>query len=241
MVNRIPERRRQILMTKVIRAPRLVVLVALTALAALALATAGSVAAAPGKGKAKGHTKGYKVSRGATTLSLDQAVVDGLTASGTTLSVNKPAKTTDDGTAFPITNGRVKVTKDGTGAITAATGKINHTGGLTLTKGDSTIVLRNLRIVLDDAPDLTAAVSVNGSEFSRVSIADLEVDLSQIATSTTGTKKHPKRWLTVDDVVVSLNQTSVDALNATFGTTFSAGDQLGTADVKTRIVGRFPA
>ena len=97
--------------------------------------------------------------------------------------------------------------------------------------------MRNLRIVLDSDPDLTAAVTAAG-ETSRISIADLEVGLSQISIASTGKRK---RSLMVENVVVKLNQGSVDALNGFFGTTFAAGDVLGDASVKTRIVGRFPA
>jgi hypothetical protein len=224
---------------QIIRAPRLLVLVAITALTALALATAGGVAAAPGgQGKGKAGAKGYKLSRGATTLELSTAATTAFTAAGVTLSVDMPAKADSDGNlVFPVTNGRVKATTNGAGAITAATGKISHTGGFTLTKGDTTVSVRNLRIVLDSDPDLTALVSIGGETF-RTSIADLEPDLSKIAVTSTGKRK---RWLTLEDVVVTLNQDSVTALNAVFGTTFAAGDELGTADVKTRIVGRFPA
>jgi hypothetical protein len=225
--------------TKIIRAPRLLVLVAITALAALALATAGGVAAAPGgKGKGKAGAKGYKVSRGATTLDLSDAATTAFATAGVTLSVDQPAKTNSDGNlAFPVTNGRVKVTKNAAGDITAATGKISHSGGFTLTKGDTTISVRNLRIVLDSDPDLTAAVTAAG-ETSRISIADLEVGLSQISIASTGKRK---RSLMVENVVVKLNQGSVDALKGFFGATFAAGDVLGDAGVKTRIVGRFPA
>jgi hypothetical protein len=226
--------------TKIIRAPRLLVLVAITALAALALATAGGVAAAPGgQGKGKAGAKGYKVSRGATTLDLSDAATAAFGTAGVTLSPDTPAKTDSDGNwAFPVTNGRVKITKNAAGDITAATGKISHSGGFTLTKGDTTISVRNLRIVLDADPDLTAFVVAGGEPQGRISIADLEVGLSQISTASTGKRK---RSLMVENVVAKLNQGSVDALNGFFGTTFAAGDVLGDASVKTRIVGRFPA
>ena len=225
-------------MTKIIRAPRLLVLVAITALTALALATAAGVAAAPGKDKGKAGAKGYKVSRGTTTLDLSAGATSALATAGVTLSVDSPAEADIEGNlAFPVTNGRVKVTKNGAGAITAATGKISHTGGFTLTKGDTTISVRNLRIVLDSDPDLTALVTAAG-ETSRISIADVEPDLSEIGITSTGKRK---RWLRIENVVVKLNQGSVDALNGFFGTPFTAGAELGTADVKTRIVGRFPA
>ena len=78
-----------------------------------------------------------------------------------------------------------------------------------------------------------------GRRLTEVSdVADLEVGLSQISIASTGKRK---RSLTVENVVVTLNQGSVDALNGFFGTAFAAGDVLGDASVKTRIVGRFPA
>jgi hypothetical protein len=226
--------------TKLTRGPRLMVLVALTALAVLALATAGSVAAAPGS-KGKAGAKGYKLSRGATTVELADAANTALKTAGVTVSINKPAKAGAGGNpAFPVTNGRVKGTRVGD-ELTNATGKISHTGGLTLTQtsdGD-TISLRNLRIVLDADPDLTAVVVANGVPQGRQSIADLEP--GTISFETTGTKKRKKRWLVIEDTTIKLNTLAVTALNGFFGTTFAAGDALGEADTRTRIVGRFPA
>lgn len=224
-------------MNRMIRSARTSIVLALAALAALALVAAGNVAAGPGK--AKGQAKGIKVSRGATTLTLDAGAVAKLTGAGAAWQVLKPAKdsssTTEVDPSFPVTNGRLKITKTGD-AVTAVTGKISHVGGLSLTEGASNITLRNLRIVLDAAPHLTALVSVNGSDAARGAVADLDVDLTKVSTATAG----KKRWLMLEDVEVKLNQASADALNATFAPAlpFAAGELVGTADVKTRIVGR---
>ncbi len=60
-------------------------------------------------------------------------------------------------------------------------GQIKHVGGISLTRGDTRVELRNFIINVDSAPDLTARV---GS--SRVSILDL--DLSDAEITKTGRK-----------------------------------------------------
>lgn len=210
--------------------PRLALAV-ITVVVASAVGTVG-VAAAPNGPKP--HTKGLKVSRGATTLTVDPAFGTALGAEATT-QVLDPAEATALGVIdFPITQGRLVLTKNAQGAITAVTGSIWHVGGLSLSDGTNTVQLRNLRIVLDADPHMSGAVKTNDGSTSRSELFDLEFDPADV--SITGAKK---RRLNIEDVVVKLNGESATALNTLFGSAaFSDGQLVGTADVHTKIVGR---
>jgi hypothetical protein len=207
-------------------------LAVIAAVLASAVCTVG-VAAAP-QGPKTPHPKGTKVSRGATTLTVDPAFGALLGAEATT-TVLAPAEATGIGVIdFPITQGRLLLTKDQQGAITAATGSIWHVGGFSLSDGTNTVRLRNFRIVLDADPHMSGGVKTNDGPNSRVELFDLEFDPADI--SITGEKK---RRLNIEDIVVKLNGESAAALNALFGTAvFSDGQLVGTADVHTKIVGR---
>jgi len=159
--------------------------------------------------------KSVKVSRGATTLSLNTDTAAALTGLGLTVSPLKPAKVTKAGIAFPVTTGRLN-------AKTYA-GKISHTGGLRIASASTKVDLRNFRIVVDGAPNLTAQV---GNQ--RISIADLDLSGADISKS--------GRKLTIANVAVALSDTAATALNQAFGTdALTGGTPLGTATVVTKI------
>lgn len=158
-----------------------------------------------------------KVSKGATTLALDTKAAEALESLGIAVAPLSPAKAGDAGIAFPVTTGRLN-------AKTYA-GSIKHTGGLRLSRGETVVDLRNFTIRVDAAPDLTAQV---GS--SRASIADLDLAGAEIAAT--------KRSLSIGNVAVALSEMGAGSLNAAFQTdAFKPGMLLGTASVKTRIVG----
>ncbi|MFN8131173.1 MAG: hypothetical protein U0R70_06450 [Solirubrobacteraceae bacterium] len=219
-------------MLSMTRIPRPLATLALGACAAMAFAVPGLAAkpANPGKPGKPGKTT-IKVSRGATTLTLDTGVTTALSGKGVTIKVLKPARSTADGPAFPITQGRLTVTK-ANGTITGVTGAIAHTGGLQLSNGVKTVRLRNLVIKLDAKPDLTAQVKLGTGATARTSVFDVAPDLTKI--SVTGGKK---KTVTATDVAVKLNAASAGVLHSYFGTSFAPGDTVGTAVVKTRIVG----
>jgi hypothetical protein len=216
--------------------PRVALAVTLVVAAALAMGAVG-VTAAP-NGPKTPHPKGVKVSRGATTLTVDPAFGTALGTEATT-EILAPADAKGIGVIdFPITQGRLLLTKNQQGAITAVTGSIWHVGGISLTDNTDptkTSRLRNARIVLDADPHLSAAVKTNDGSTARSEVFDLVFDPAKV--SVTGEKS--KRRLTIEDIVVKLNKASADALNALFGTAaFSEGQVVGTVDVHTRIVGR---
>jgi len=158
-----------------------------------------------------------KVSKGTTTLALDKGAADALTSLGITVAPIGNAKAGEAGIAFPITTGKLN-------AKTYA-GSIKHTGGLRLSRGETVVDLRNFTIQIDAAPDLTALA---GDQ--RASIADLDLGEAEI--------KATKKTLSVGNVTVALSELGANSLNAAFQTdAFKPGLVLGTAAVKTRIVG----
>ena len=156
--------------------------------------------------------------KGATTLALGEGAAAALQSLGIAAAPLKPARAGEDGLRFPITAGKLN-------AKTYA-GQIKHVGGISLTRGETRVDLRNFVINVDAAPDLTARV---GS--SRVSILDL--DLSDAEISKSG------RRLTIAGVKATLTKTAADALNAAFGTdAFAEGLEIGTATVSGRAAKR---
>ena len=181
------------------------------------IALVALLALAPAAGAAK--KKVVKLApKGATTLALSDGAASALQSLGIAAAPLKPARAGDDGLRFPITAGKLD-------AKTYA-GQIKHVGGISLTRGETRVELRNFVINVDSAPDLTARV---GS--SRVSILDL--DLSDAKISTSG------RRLTIAGVKATLTKAAADALNAAFETdAFAEGLEIGTATVSGRAAKR---
>ena len=181
------------------------------------IALVALLALAPAAGAAK--KKVVKLApKGATTLALSDGAASALQSLGIAAAPLKPARAGDDGLRFPITAGKLD-------AKTYA-GQIKHVGGISLTRGETRVELRNFVINVDSAPDLTARV---GS--SRVSILDL--DLSDAAISKSG------RRLTIAGVKATLTKAAAEALNAAFGTdAFAEGLEIGTATVSGRAAKR---
>ena len=156
--------------------------------------------------------------KGATTLALGDGAAAALQSLGIAAAPLEPARAGEGGLRFPITAGRLN-------AKTYA-GQIKHAGGISLTRGETRVDLRNFVIDVDAAPDLTARV---GS--SRVSILDLDLSGAEISKS--------GRRLTIAGVKATLTKTAADALNAAFGTdAFAEGLEIGTATVSGRAAKR---
>lgn len=181
----------------------------------LAAVTAGALLLAPA---AEARKETVKLSRGATELTLASGVVSALQAAGVSTSAASPATATSGGALrFPITKGRLSSATEGT---------VDHVGGLELAKGDTRVVVRNLRITLDeDGSTLTGKVGGR-----RVEVAELDTSGAQVSTA--------GRAVTITGVDVLLAGPAATALNEAFGTTFAAGDELGTVTLAARLNGR---
>jgi hypothetical protein len=180
-----------------------------------ALALAALLAIAPGPASAWKHHH-HHGGNGVTTLALDPAAAAALTGLGVTPAPLAPARVLPSGElAFPITNSLRNALR---------TGVIRHSGGISLTAGDTTVELRNF--VIDPARGvLTARVGD-----ARLPILDLDFSDARIKF------RHGK--LIVGPVGGSLTQGAADALNAAFGLepgTVPAGLKLGDATVRYRL------
>jgi len=152
---------------------------------------------------------------GATSLALDPGTAQALTSLGIAAAPAAPATANPDGSlAFPITSGKVD-------AKTLA-GSIAHSGGLTLTKGSTSVTVSDFVIETAPAPKLTALLGT-----TRFDLASL--DLSAIKATVSG------RTVTAGPVTVKLTKAAADGLNQAFGTTaFAEGLSIGTATVTGR-------
>jgi hypothetical protein len=187
-----------------------------TALAAVTTAAVAAAALGPATaGAATSNTAALKRS-GDTRLTLDRKAGAALKSLGIKVAPVKPSKVAGGAVVFPITSGSVdpKLTD---GAL------INHSGGLRLTKGHTTVALRNFRIrITSSQATISAAV---GS--TRATI--IKLDLSKAKAS------RPALNLRVKNVGAKLNATGASALNKAFKTSaFKSGLKLGTAVVNAR-------
>ncbi len=150
---------------------------------------------------------------GQTDLAVDPGALSALTSLGITPGLAGDAKANADGTfGFPIAGGKVD-------AKTLA-GSIPHTGGITLTKGSTTVALTDFLI---DTRKATLAAKVNGSAPVEI----LSLDLGSPKVTIAGRK------VTVGNVSAKLTKAAADALNGAFGTTaFTEGLLLGVATVR---------
>lgn len=149
---------------------------------------------------------------GATSLALDPGAASALGSLGITPGVLAPATAGADGLAFPITGGKVDAE--------SLAGTIEHSGGISLTRGSTVVELRDFTIGIDDTPTLSALV---GGQ--RVEI--LTLDVANIQRSVRG------NTVVVGGVVAKLTAAAAGALNQAFGTTaFTEGLTLGTATLR---------
>ncbi|HSD78440.1 MAG TPA: hypothetical protein VLA98_13595, partial [Solirubrobacteraceae bacterium] len=151
---------------------------------------------------------------GATALALDPGAASALASLGVAVAPAVPASANADGSiAFPITEGKLN-------ARTLA-GSIEHAGGLTLSKGATSVTVRDF--VIETAPVAKLTADLGGQ---RVDL--LALDLSQI-----GTPSLAGGVATVSNVVAKLTDGAAAALNGAFGTTaFAGGLTIGTATVR---------
>jgi hypothetical protein len=124
--------------------------------------------------------------------------------------------------SFPITTGGIDL-----GAVKA---EVDHSGGLSLTAGATTVQLTSFIIDLtgDVAPVLTGLVTVNGDLVGRLPLFDLNLGNSVI--------KPTEHRVSVTNVAVTLNNAAAGALNKVFKiNVLSNAVVIGTAAVRARL------
>jgi hypothetical protein len=182
------------------------------ALAAALLALA--LSAPPAKSAERSATTA--VTGGKTLLKLDGDTAAVLTDAGISIQATGPAigPAGSPVFAFPIVGGQVNTRQ--------LSGKIIHSGGLAITAGDTTLVVK--RFVIDpDEGVLTARVAGAGARIPLLRLGAV------------GSVKTAPGLLVLRDVNVRLTATAAGALNETFDTDlFAAGLPIGKATVIAR-------
>ena len=154
------------------------------------------------------------VTGGQTLLRLDGDTAAVLTDAGVSIRATGPATGPAGSSlfAFPIAGGEVNKQQ--------LSGRIVHSGGLAITAGDTTLVVKRFVINLD-----------TGYLTAKVAGAGVRIPLLRLGAVTGGVKAAPG-ILVLKDVNVRLTGTAADALNQTFNTNlFSGGLLIGQATV----------
>jgi hypothetical protein len=184
-----------------------------TALAAALLALALS---APPAQSAE-RSAAVPVTGGYTLLKLDAGTAAVLSDAGVGIEATGPAIGPAGSTtfAFPIVGGKVNKGQLG--------GRIVHSGGLAITAGNTTLVVKRFVIDLD-----------RGVLTAKVAGADARIPLLRLGAATGGVQASPGLLL-LKDVNARLTATAAHALNQTFDTDlFKAGLPIGKATVIAR-------
>ena len=149
---------------------------------------------------------------GSTTLKLDAGLAKALTGAGVAVGPVSPATAKKGGrVAFPITGGELNPK--------TAAGVIDHSGGLSIKAGKTTVSLTNFRIKVGKRVSLTARVGN-----ARLKILDLSLAKAKVSRNGFGLK--------VRGVRAYLSRGAAGALNKAFKThLFRRGTRVGTASV----------
>jgi hypothetical protein len=181
------------------------------AAALLALALSAPPAQSAERSAAAPVTGGY------TLLKLDAGTAAVLSDAGVRIEATGPAIGPAGSTtfAFPIVGGEVNKGQLG--------GRIVHSGGLAITAGNTTLVVKRFVIDLD-----------RGVLTAKVAGADARIPLLRLGAATGGVQASPGLLL-LKDVNARLTATAAHALNQTFDTDlFKAGLPIGKATVIAR-------
>jgi hypothetical protein len=157
------------------------------------------------------------IGAGLTSVTLSSEFTGALQSLGVTAATIAPAQLSNGVAAFPVTGSAID--------LKTMKGEIIHSGGLSLTAGNTNVRLQSFIIdTTGSAPVLTGLVVVNGAVVGRVPLFDISLSGSNISNSDSVLK--------VTGVALTLNHSAATALNQSFGvSTFQAGIPIGTAKV----------
>jgi hypothetical protein len=198
------------------RAPAWTALATAFAAALLALALS-ALPAQSAERSAAGRSAAVPVTGGQTLLKLDSGTAAALSGAGINIRATGPAigPAGSPVFAFPIVGGEVNKNQLG--------GKLVQSGGLAITAGDTTLVVKRFVIDLD-----------SGFLTARVAGAGVRIPLLRLGAATGGVRSSPGLLL-LKGVNVRLTATAAQALNQTFDThLFERGLLIGQATVVAR-------
>lgn len=165
------------------------------------------------------------VQSGITQVKLSNAFVNALTALKVVPGTVNPTELKEGVASFPVSGGAID--------LQSAKGEIAHSGGLSLSKGGTTVTLQSFTIdTVAGSPVLTGLVSVNGTLVGRLPLFDLSLPSGL----TLPLKPVAGVRLNLFSVGVSLSDAAAGALNSIFKTSaFAGGLKIGTASAFTII------
>lgn len=202
-------------------------MLSLTKTRRLALALIGSLAVA----HAASAEPSVQLESGATTVRLSRDLLTALQSLGVAPAAVSPGEleATETGASviFPIPTGEL----DAAGPLL----EIVHSGGLTLTAGDTRVALTTFIIEnLGGSLQLTGVVKANDSIVGRIPLFDVALTLAPEVVLPSG---NSSGRIKVKQAKLTLTATAADALNGAFGLdgVFTPGFRIGTAFITARI------
>jgi hypothetical protein len=159
------------------------------------------------------------VEGGRTTVALASGFVSALGSLGVTPGTVNPTHLHNGTVNFPVTGGAID--------LDTAASQILHSGGLTLTAGQTKVTLQSFIIDTTSAPIITGLVSVDGKLLGRLPLFDLT-----LPSGITLPLKPYDGQIILKGVGVTLDSTAAGALNSVFHVSaFKGGFGIGTAKV----------
>lgn len=156
---------------------------------------------------------------GRTTVALASGFVSALGSLGVTPGTVSPTHLYNGTVSFPVTGGAID--------LDTAASQILHSGGLTLTAGQTKVTLQSFIIDTTGLPVITGLVSVDGKLLGRLPLFDLA-----LPSGITLPLKPYDGQIILKGVGVTLDSTAAGALNSVFHVSaFTRGFGIGTAKV----------
>jgi hypothetical protein len=163
---------------------------------------------------------------GRTTVALSSSFVSALGSLDVTPGTVGPTRLHNGSVNFPVAGGAID--------LDTAVSQILHSGGLTLTAGQTQVTLQSFIIDTTSSPVITGLVSVDGKLLGRLPLFDLA-----LPSGITLPLKPRDGRIILRGVGVTLDGTAAGALNGVFHVTaFEAGFTIGTAKVTIDLAGR---
>jgi hypothetical protein len=159
---------------------------------------------------------------GSTNVNLSSGFLDALKALNVKPGVIAPTRLVRTQVNFPVIGGAID--------LDTAVGNIEHSGGLTLTAGNTVLGIQNFIIdTTGNAPVITGLAVLNGALVGRITLFDLQLPSG----FSLPIKPYYGCVLYLPNVTVNLNAGAAATLNQIFGTNaFAGGIKIGTATVQ---------
>ena len=159
---------------------------------------------------------------GTTNVNLSSEFLGALQTLNVTPGVIAPTQLAGTQVNFPVIGGAID--------LDTALGNIEHSGGLTLTAGNTILAIQNLTIdTTGKAPVITGLAVLNGAVVGRITLFDLVLP----SNFKLPIHEYFGRALYLKDVTVNLDAGAAATLNEIFGTNaFTGGINIGTATVE---------